>query len=187
MMLLVVVSEALRGAAFFFREQEYYGTFYRIFASPASRILIVLAYSLASSTLLLLDFSLMIAVGRLLGIHIIPGAMFRLASFSVRLSVFGFAMLISPIGIFAKNVAGPVINLVQTTIYLISGVFFPVSLLPKILQDIAYALPFTEAFEAFRGATVYHRPAEAIIEHSLPPMIRGIVMLALASIAIRLS
>ncbi|GEM_PF-4045154 len=187
MILLSFVSQALRDVGFFFREQEYYGTFYRIFATPANRVLLILTYSLASSTIMVLEILVIISAGRILGVHIVPGFRFRFTAFSVRLTAFGFSLLISPIGIFAKNVAGPIINLTQTIIYLLTGVFFPVSLLPHSLQVISNALPFTKVFEAFRGATIYGRGAEMILEYSMYGIFRGIAMTAVATLIIRIS
>ncbi len=185
MILLMIVSEAMRGGANFFRSQEYYGTFYRIFATPANRVLLVLASSSASLIMIFVEIFPLLLIGYLLGYTIIPGILFRLTLFSARLSIFGFAMLISPVGIAVKNITGPLINIIQTLINLIAGVLIPLRILPHSLQELALLMPFTHAFEAFRGVTVYSRSTSKILIESLKAVIGGLIMLAMSSVIIK--
>lgn len=46
----------------------------------------------------------------------------------------------------------PINWFINTVAYIFSGVFFPVTLLPPWLQVVSYALPFTYALQALRGA-----------------------------------
>jgi ABC-2 type transport system permease protein len=99
-----------------------------------------------------------LAVGQLLlGVWI--GADFSRANWGAALLVLLVSLLtlasfgiVSTAFVVVFKRGDPVNWLVNSVAYVFSGVFFPVTLLPPWLRIISYALPFTYALRALRGA-----------------------------------
>jgi ABC-2 type transport system permease protein len=82
-----------------------------------------------------------------------------LIAFFVNLLVFGWAIglavsgLILRSGLGAEELAWAVIFIIAP----VSGVYYPISVLPPVLQAVAAALPSAQVFEGMRGVLIDHR------------------------------
>jgi lipooligosaccharide transport system permease protein len=66
-----------------------------------------------------------------------------------------FAGFVSALAILAeKDPFNPLFRFVITPLFLFSGTFFPVTRLPHVLREIAYATPLWNAVDFIRGATL---------------------------------
>ncbi len=74
----------------------------------------------------------------------------------------------------------PINWLVGAIAYVFSGVFFPVSILPPILQVVSYLLPFTYALHGLRGALLGSAEVADLIPDLLPLLAFTAVLLPLS-------
>lgn len=106
----------------------------------------------------LVILALQLLAGWLLGARFLganwPTLVITIALSLVCLSAWGIASAAFVL-IFKKG--DPIAWLVSGTTYIFGGVYFPVSILPRWLQVVAYALPVTHALEAIRGALLQGR------------------------------
>jgi len=120
-------------------------------ATPMTAVL------LGPATWALLEGTLL--VGMQLVIGALVGADFSQANWGAALLVLGLSLVsLLSYGLFSVAFVvvfkrGDPINwFINSVAYVFSGVFFPVALLPVWLRVISYALPFTYALRALRGA-----------------------------------
>jgi ABC-type multidrug transport system permease subunit len=71
----------------------------------------------------------------------------------------------------------PVNGLLLMASSMLSGVMYPVEVLPAPLQVMAQGLPLTHAIAAFRKAWLFHAAPSALVEHLIP--LAGFAMLLL--------
>jgi ABC-2 type transport system permease protein len=62
----------------------------------------------------------------------------------------------------------------------LSGIFFPIQMMPSFMQTIAYWLPFTYAIDAIRRIMIFGVGLTAVGVDMLVMISFGIVMLAIA-------
>ncbi|WP_048055353.1 ABC transporter permease [Pyrococcus sp. NA2] len=65
------------------------------------------------------------------------------------LTFLGFGLIFSGLVMMLKNI-GPMANIVEFAILFLSGVFFPLSTLPKPIRDLSMLIPLTHASNAVR-------------------------------------
>ncbi|HTU80901.1 MAG TPA: ABC transporter permease [Candidatus Acidoferrales bacterium] len=135
------------------RNEQVYGTFEAVLATPTSVSLVVLAASAWAFTFALIQVALYLSVAMLLGLDLHHVNLASLAIFLI-LSITATV----PIGIIGAAVVvrfkqtAPTQSIFGRASTVLAGVLFPVSLLPFWLQGVSWMLPLTHALAGIRGA-----------------------------------
>lgn len=136
----------------------------RMYATPTSRGIILLAKVLSTMMVVLLQASVIIGVGYFaFGFTLINGfftfiQMIILSLFGL-LVFLGFGLSVSSLA-DSEDAVSPIANIVTMPQLILSGAFFPIDSFPEFLQGIAKILPMTflnDAMRAiaFEGATIF--------------------------------
>jgi len=159
--LLSVLSVALIIFAGKLRQDQQTGTFETVLASPTPPWLIVLAsscYDLIYATVagaLTLIFAIVVFGLRLhgspaeygLSILILVSSLGVFAAFGVAYAAF--------VVVFKRGDA--IMSLLTAVMGLAGGVFYPVTVLPKVVQPLAQVFPLTQAATTLRDTLLYHQ------------------------------
>jgi ABC-2 type transport system permease protein len=149
-----IMSLAIFGMANTFPAEKRTGSLRRMRATPLRTSQLILATALEYLFVGVLSVALMLAVALLLFDFQMRGSYLTLAFFAMVgiFCMFGFGLAI---GGWAKNEnqSAPLSNLVAFPMMFLSGVFFPVFLMPEWLQTVARFLPLTPIIEGIRQIT----------------------------------
>ena len=141
----------------------------------ASKVLFYIVLSAAS-------FLLMVAVGVLaFGAHIV------LSLWLIPFLILGptfFASLGMLVGTVSKNseTASVVGNVISFPMMFLSGTFFPISLMPTYLQDLAHVLPLFYIIDGLNAVMIYSNFAQTTIDLIVVAVITVIVFAAAARV-----
>ncbi len=128
------------------------GTFERIIASPTDESLYFLAVSTAYSLVALLLTTIILASSTLFGatyrLNITSTVAVLLASLT---SFYGIGLMMLALAITSKQ-ATQILALVQAILLVLSGIYYPVGVLPTYLKVVAQAIPLTWSIQGFREA-----------------------------------
>jgi ABC-2 type transport system permease protein len=143
------------------RDEQTTGTLEALAATPTSSSLIIVgsaAYDMLRATATAFG---MIALGMLLfGLRLefdpvaFPVALVSLAACVLLFAALGIAMAAFTI-VFKQTTA--LLGMVLPAIALLSGVYFPIDVLPRVLETLARASPFTWGLEVLRAALLEGR------------------------------
>jgi ABC-2 type transport system permease protein len=149
-----LMSLAIFGMANGFPADKKSGALRRLRATPLRASQLILATALEYLLIGLLTVVVMFAVATMLFDFNMRGSYLTLAVFVLLgvFSLFGFGMAI---GGWAKNEnqSAPLSNLVAFPMMFLTGVFFPVYLMPEWLQSISHFLPLTPVIDGIRLIT----------------------------------
>jgi ABC-2 type transport system permease protein len=153
--LLEIVNVSLGSFSRKLREEQTTGTFEALMATPTRTSLIVVssaAYDLIRATVS--GLVVIVAAVIFFGLHIEtdPGALLATtAAFIGCVGLFAaLGVLIAAFTVVFKRAAG-LIGIVVLGLSLLGGVYFPIEVLPPVIQTIAEALPFTWALDVVRA------------------------------------
>ncbi|MFZ5816447.1 MAG: ABC transporter permease [Bacillota bacterium] len=144
--------EGVWGVALYIRQSMVNGTLEALWATPASRLSLVIGWSLGRLLGITLHsavaFSLLLALGwRLPRLPWIPAVAVLVLSV---LAAYGFAFLLAGLSLRFRD-DGAAVTLLGNAAPLLGGVIFPVLLLPQPLRLLSYLFPFTYGADALRG------------------------------------
>ncbi|MCW4007051.1 MAG: ABC transporter permease [Candidatus Bathyarchaeota archaeon] len=128
--------------------------------------------------LTIVSFLLMVSVGIFLfGAHV------TLTVWLIPFLIFGpmlFASLGMLVGTVTKNpeTAGIIGNIVTFPMMFLSGTFFPISMMPEYLQNIAHVLPLYYIVEGLNNVMVYGNYDGAIIDLAVVAVITVVILIA---------
>jgi len=146
-----LMSLAIFGMANGFPSDKKSGALRRLRATPLRASQLILATAIEYLFIGLLTVIVMFAVATLLFDFNMRGSYLTLTIFTLigTFSLFGFGMAI---GGWAKNEnqSAPLSNLVAFPMMFLTGVFFPVYLMPQWLQNISHFLPLTPIIDGIR-------------------------------------
>ncbi|NLE03819.1 MAG: ABC transporter permease, partial [Crenarchaeota archaeon] len=129
-----------------------------------------------------LSFLLMVTVGTVVfDVHI------TLTPWLIPFLILGpmmFASLGMLVGTLAKNpeTAGVIGNVVTFPMMFLSGTFFPLTMMPDYLQNIAHVLPLYYIIEGLNNVMVYGNISGAIIDIAVVAVISIIIFIAAAKL-----
>lgn len=129
-------------------------------AAPVPASVVVISSSLATATLALSSAALMLAIGRLLYGVGISGPNLAVTALFLVLATLSFSAVAYAVAsiIPSPEATEPIVRLVTFPIFMISGIWFPVSGLPRGVRAIADAFPVAPLanglHHAFAGATL---------------------------------
>lgn len=147
-----ILSLAIFGMANGFPADKKTGSLRRLRASPLRASQIILATALEYMIIGLISLALLLAVAIMLFDFNMRGDYLTLTVFSIVgiFCLFGFGLAI---GGWAKNEnqSAPLSNLIAFPMMFLSGVFFPIYLMPEWLQSISRLLPLTPVIDGIRA------------------------------------
>jgi ABC-2 type transport system permease protein len=133
------------------REGQMMGTLELMLLSPNRLGVLLLSSSLWSHVVSFVTLGLYFLIGSLLGVHL-GQANVPMAVLSLTLAIISFnalGLLAASFVIVLKQ-GNPVTWLIGTASILLSGVFYPTSVLPDWLREVGQLLPLTQALELMR-------------------------------------
>ena len=176
--LSVLFNEIAMSIAF----ERWEGTLEYTFMAPVSRLihlmgvsLYALTYSLARVICVLLGLALMIHLQ--IDWSKLPGVALVLAVSSV--AFVGLGLIAATLPVMSPERGAEATNILQGVLLLISGVYYPVSVLPHWLQPLAWLSPATYALRASRRLLGLEGSGAATLSAILPDLLRLLVLGAL--------
>lgn len=129
------------------------GTLGPLFVSPANRLAVVTGYGMGDFAFSLPSILSLLAVGFAFGAGFDVGSwtLAIVALLAVYVSALCIGIACGGLFILSRN-ANSLSNFLQTPVYLLSGFYFPRSVLPDWLEPVALVLPIAHAVDALRAA-----------------------------------
>ena len=150
-------------------EREEYETLKYVFASPLGLYTCLAGRSVVKLAIAVLGVAVVLAVGWY-ALHVTwDWRGVRWAQLTLALALGGVAtvsvgFLVAGLGLLLPRSAVQLNEGLAVALYLLCGVIFPIDLLPRLLQNLSLALPFTLWYEALRRFLLGHG-ASARIGH----------------------
>src|SRR6266700_1200143 len=169
----------------FLRERSQ-GTIERVMASPLTRAELVIGY-VCGFTLFALVQSLVILLFVVFALRVHYSGNLALVFLVSALLTIGSVNLGIFLSTFAQNEFQIVqfIPLVLGIQVFLSGIFWPVNQLPRLLQPISYILPLTYANDALRGVMLKNNSLQDIAGQLSALLVFALLMVLLSSLTVR--
>ncbi len=154
-MAMIVMMAVLTGLAGSIAREKEQGTLDGILISPIHRLAIVLGKALSQSIRgLIQGFAVLLLAFLLFGVTVHGSILLvALLLFLGIFSFVGLGILVSAIAT-EQETASQLLMMFQFPMLFLSGVFFPIMMMPKIMQKIARLIPLTYAIGALRKVMV---------------------------------
>lgn len=180
-----LLSTALFGTVFGFIALRRLLVFKRMFVTPTRPATILLSQSSSRLIMALFQTTIILAVGIIFFHFYLPHGFITFLELLVisaigLVSFLGFGFFLSGIA-DDENSAGPLVNLVSMPQLLLSGVFFPIDLLPTWLQPVANNLPLSYFNQAVRTVTTEGGNFVQTFPYLLGVIVWGVIMYILAT------
>ena len=147
-----------------------------VLVAPVPRWIIVLGQALGGTTLALVQGGLFLFLAPMVGVPLSPFSVFAALAVMVTLS-FGLTNLGLTIAWRMDSTQGfhAIMNLILIPIWLLSGAFFPVSGVPRLLEWTMKLNPLTYGVAALRRCLYFNAPiaAEGIPQLTLALLVTG--------------
>lgn len=150
----LIVSFAFWLVGYWLRFEQETGTLEAIYLTPTSRVWNAAGVSLYSAVRSLISGSIAYFVGSLIfGVNPFQGEMLLALAFVLvgLLPLFGMTLMFGALVLKVKE-ANALINLMQWSVSLLMGVFFPVAVFPPLMRALALAFPPTWMVNGVRSA-----------------------------------
>jgi len=180
-MAMIVMTAVLTGLAASISREKEQGTLDGILISPINRLAIILGKAMSQSIRGLIQGAIVLLLAFLLFGVTVHGSIL-LVILLLLLGIFSFVglgILVSSIAA-EQETATQVLFMFQFPMLFLSGVFFPIALMPNIMQKIAHVIPLTYAITAIRQVMVLGGGLGAVKSDILILLIFGVVTLAIA-------
>lgn len=181
MMMMTVMMSVMTGLPGAITMERELGTLDGVMVAPINRLSIILGKSLAQLTRgLLQGFIIMVLAMALFGVTI-QGSLLLVIGLLL-LGVFSFVGLGIALTSIAKDqeTATMIMTTIMFPMMFLSGIFFPIKMMPGFMQSISSFLPLTYASDALRKVMVLGAGIPQISTDLIILIIFGIVMLAIA-------
>lgn len=181
MMMMTVMMSVMTGLPGAITMERELGTLDGVMVAPINRLSIILGKSLAQLTRgLLQGFIIMILAMALFGVTI-QGSILLVVGLLL-LGVFSFVGLGIALTSIAKDqeTATMIMTTIMFPMMFLSGIFFPIKMMPDFMQSISSFLPLTYASDALRKVMVLGAGIPQISTDLIILIIFGIVMLSIA-------
>ena len=180
-MAMIVMTAVLTGLAASISREKEQGTLDGILISPINRLAIILGKALSQSIRGLVQGAIVLLLAFLLFGVTVHGNILLVALLLI-LGIFSFVglgILVSAIAT-EQETATQLLFMFQFPMLFLSGVFFPIALMPNVMQKIAEAIPLTYAINAIRKVMVLGAGISAVRTELLVLLIFGAVTLAIS-------
>ncbi len=178
---MIVMTAVLTGLAASVSREKEQGTLDGILISPINRLAIILGKSLSQAIRGLVQGIIVLLLAFLLFGVTVQGNIF-IVLLLLLLGIFSFVglgILVSTIA-SKQETATQLLFMFQFPMLFLSGVFFPIALMPAFMQKIAYVIPLTYAIEALRKVMVLGAGFEAISKEILILLVFGVATLSIS-------
>jgi len=154
-MAMIVMMAVLTGLAGSISREKEQGTLDGILISPINRLAIILGKALSQSVRGLIQGFVVLLLAFLLFGVTVHGSLLLvvLLLFLGIFSFVGLGILVSAIAT-EQETASQLLMMFQFPMLFLSGVFFPIMMMPNIMQKIAHIIPLTYAISALRKVMV---------------------------------
>lgn len=161
------------------------GTIEPILCTPTSLQTIIVGYIISGSLMSMISIVILLMMGIWLfhaniSMNIYGLVILGISSFMM----VGISFMVAGLTIQFKNI-GPMFSLFQSISMLFSGVYFPIEVLPKILQPIAYCIPFYYPIMGLRTALMPGQPLSVILNYMVILSVLSIIFLITGNYVLR--
>jgi ABC-2 type transport system permease protein len=180
-MAMIVMTAVLTGLAASVSREKEQGTLDGILISPINRLAIILGKSLSQAIRGLVQGAIVLLLAFLLFGVTVHGNIL-LVILLLLLGIFSFiglGILVSTVAA-EQETATQLLFMFQFPMLFLSGVFFPIALMPKAMQWISEVIPLTYAITALRQVMVLGAGLGAVKMDVLILLIFGVVTLAVS-------
>lgn len=180
-MMMVVMTAVLTGLAGSVSRENEQGTLDGILVAPVKRLSIIMGKAVAQSVRgLIQGFIVLLLAVFLFGV-VIHGNLLMVA-LMLGLGIFSFVGLGILVSAAAseQETATQLLFMFQFPMLFLSGAFFPLQQMPKVMQDIAHLLPLTYAVEAQRKIIILGGSISDVKNEMIILLVFGIVTLLIA-------
>ena len=180
-MAMIVMTAVLTGLAASIAREKEQGTLDGILISPINRLAIILGKALAQAIRGLIQGAIVLLLAFLLFGVTIHGSLFLVASLLL-LGIFSFVglgILVSAVAT-EQETATQLLFMFQFPMLFLSGVFFPILMMPRFMQQIAHLIPLTYAINALRKVMVLGAGLPSVQTELLILFLFGAATLAVA-------
>ncbi|MBU0666310.1 MAG: ABC transporter permease [Nanoarchaeota archaeon] len=169
--------------------ERWEGTIEYTFMAPVKRIFHLVGNSI---------FAIIYGLIRMVIVFLISSAVFDLNLQNANLFAAGFILILASISFVGFGMMAAVLPLispengekttmiVEAILMMVSGIFYPITILPIWMQPIARLSPATYALEAMRKAIVEHASIGSLWGLIWPLIITGIVLIPLGNFVFKL-
>jgi len=178
---MIVMTAVLTGLAASIAREKEQGTLDGLLISPVNRLSIVLGKAFSQAIRGLIQGAIVLLLAFLLFGVKVEGSLL-LVILLLLLGIFSFVglgILVSAIAA-EQETATQLLFMFQFPMLFLSGVFFPILLMPPIMQKIAYAIPLTYAIQALRKVMVLGAGFSAVRMEVLILLIFGVATLSIS-------
>jgi len=178
---MIVMTAVLTGLAASIAREKEQGTLDGLLISPVNRLSIILGKAFSQAIRGLIQGAIVLLLAfvlfgvRVHGSYLLVASLLLLGIFSF----VGLGILVSAIAA-EQETATQLLFMFQFPMLFLSGVFFPILLMPPIMQKIAYAIPLTYAINALRKVMVLGAGFAAVKIEILVLLIFGAITLAIS-------
>lgn len=178
---MIVMTAVLTGLAASISREKENGTLDGILISPINRLAIILGKALSQSIRGLVQGAMVLLLAFLLfGVTVHGNIMLiALILFMGIFSFVGLGILVSSVAA-EQETATQLLFMFQFPMLFLSGVFFPIELMPGAMQYIAKVIPLTYAINALRKVMVLGAGFSAVENELLILLVFGIVTLSIS-------
>lgn len=180
-MAMIVMTAVLTGLAASISREKEQGTLDGILISPINRLSIILGKALAQAIRGLIQGAIVLLLAFLLFGVTVHGNIL-LVALLLLLGIFSFiglGILVSAVAT-EQETATQLLFMFQFPILFLSGVFFPIALMPNVMQKIAHVIPLTYAINAIRKVMVLGAGIGSVQTEILILLIFGAVTLIIS-------
>ncbi len=180
-MAMVVMTAVLTGLAASVSREREQGTLDGILISPISRLAIILGKAASQSIRGLAQGAIVLLLAMFLFGVTINGSII-LVVLLLLLGIFSFVglgILVSS-ATAEQETATQLLFMFQFPMLFLSGAFFPIQQMPKVMQDIAHLLPLTYAIEALRKVIILGAGISQVTNELIVLVAFGAVTLVIA-------
>jgi ABC-2 type transport system permease protein len=151
------IGSAVFGSGGALRGEQEHGTLELVYLTPANKLVWMSAKTLSNMHTSVIQAAVLIILGQVLfGLTLSPNPDLLLALVALLLTVLGhmsFGFLYAGLVMFVRN-ADAVGEALWPLMLFLSGITFPVEILPGPVRFVAELLPLTHGLRIFRGATM---------------------------------
>jgi ABC-2 type transport system permease protein len=178
---MIVMTAVLTGLAASISREKETGTLDGILISPINRLAIILGKAISQAIRGLVQGSLVLLLAYFLFGVTVHGSLL-LVLLILLMGVFSFVglgILVSAVAT-EQETATQLLFMFQFPMLFLSGVFFPILMMPTVMQDISKAIPLTYAITALRKVIVLGADFSAVKFELLILLIFGVVTLSIS-------
>jgi len=180
-MAMIVMTAVLMGLAASVAREKEQGTLDGLLISPISRLSIILGKALSQAIRGLVQGMMVLLLAFFLFGVTLHGSILLVILFLL-LGIFSFVglgILVSAVAT-EQETAAQILGILQFPMLFLSGVFFPILMMPPVMQKIAYAIPLTYAISALRKIMVLGAGLGSVHLELLVLLIFGVVTLGIS-------